>query len=170
MTPAAIAFEQRVYTRVHRLLSQIPDTTPGAAIAERLEADGSTALVRLDDGALAVVGRTADHTPEDPAMSRVVVLWRQPDTLWLWAIPYTMRPTQSPHHILERYRGDWQRLLLPMDFDFAAQSPKTQRSMASLERVLRPLGIVPENPMEWIDIQDPEGIQRAQRFVEYFAS
>lgn len=32
-------------------------------------------------------------------LSRIKVLWRQPDTLSLWGIPYDMRPGQSPYDL-----------------------------------------------------------------------
>jgi len=34
-------------------------------------------------------------------LSEIVVLWRQPDTMALWGIPYDMRPGQSPRDLYE---------------------------------------------------------------------
>jgi len=41
---------------------------------------------------------------EQLPLSSIRVLFRAPDALTLWGIPYEMRPGQSPRHLLDAYR------------------------------------------------------------------
>lgn len=97
------------------------------------------------------------------------VLWRQPDTLALWGIPYDMRPGQSPHHLWNAPRPDtlaraagrygammhspgplegWVYLGSPGWWGTIAQDDQQQ-----IAAWLAELGdMVPGNPCEWVAV------------------
>lgn len=113
-------------------------------------------------------------TPEqlDARLREARVLWRQPDTLALWAIPYEMRPGQQPYDLwksttiedtLARARGIIGATLPtpgPRDGWIWLGTPGWWGHLTGgqrwvIEAFLEPLreqGLVPLGPCEWTKI------------------
>lgn len=81
------------------------------------------------------------------ALDSIQVLWRQPDTMALYGIPYEMRPGQSPHNIQEKFRGDWIWLGSPGWWGSLSR-PEQERVRAFLAKQPD----LPEWPNEWIRV------------------
>lgn len=101
------------------------------------------------------------------------VLWRQPDTLALWAIPHPMRPGQSPRDLWEnRLRPDERKRAVgwhgatqvspgPLDGWMYLGSPgwwgnlseDEQRTVEAFLAPLRAAGCVPTHPNEWCEVR-----------------
>lgn len=112
---------------------------------------------------------------DTPSFSDICVLWRQPDTMSLWGIPYPMRPGQAPRDLWEA-REQWcvksadvaagkgPLLTMPAAYKWIwlgspgwwGSAPK--EAIAQMEAFLAPLkarNIVPLSPGEWADIKEP---------------
>jgi hypothetical protein len=83
-------------------------------------------------------------------LARVVVLFRQSDSLSLWGIPYRMRPGQSPRDIL---RGPLGKYGPPADWVYLGSpgwwGDLTARDRALVEALLAGADDVPTGPYEW---------------------
>ena len=109
-------------------------------------------------------------TPETLATIRV--LYRAPDTLALYGIPYYMRPGQSPRHLWESNsipdtiataqgwygrtisspgpRADWIWLGSPGWWGHLSEAE--QKTIAAWLAPLRALDVIPSGPCEWSEI------------------
>lgn len=102
-------------------------------------------------------------------LSTIRILWRQPDLLTLWGIPYRMRPGQQPYDLWRAHR-DW-RAPRPGHYgshqiDLSDWVPlgqpgwwgdRTRGEIATIEAFLaRHKGNIPGNPCEWIEIESVE--------------
>lgn len=85
-------------------------------------------------------------------LREVQVLWRQPDTMALWGIPYGMRPGQSPYdlHRAGNTRG-W--IWLGSPGWWGSLSRKDQEEIQSW---LATLEDIPQGPAEWVDVEVSE--------------
>ena len=84
-------------------------------------------------------------------LKTIKVLYRRPDCLTLYGIPYEMRPHQSPKDILEKYRGDWIYLGTPGWYNHYSEI-----EIKLIKYFLAKLGDrVPEWPHEWSRLGDP---------------
>lgn len=107
-------------------------------------------------------------------LGEIRVLWRRPDTMELWGIPYSMRPGQSPRDLYEgrrvntsipsigRYesrsapgvREDWIYLGAPRWWGhLTTEDQRTISSWLDLVTVGRPREL-PQGPGEWVDLAD----------------
>jgi hypothetical protein len=78
-------------------------------------------------------------------LDTIKVLFRQPDALALWGIPYDMRPSQSPKDLHAKYRKDWIFLGYPGWFGSLSQDDIREiKAFLAQHR-----GNIPENPYEW---------------------
>lgn len=109
-------------------------------------------------------------------LDTIRVLYREPDTLALWGIPYEMRRDvgQAPRHLLARHRagtlcmfGDppWIWLGSPGWYGHLARSEQRLiRAWLAAVDVLLGEGTVPGNPHEWSEI--PEGLRPLANYVQ----
>jgi len=89
--------------------------------------------------------------PTRENLATVQALYRAPDSLTLYGIPYRLREGQFPRDIAEKYRGDWIYLGEPGWFY------GTQAQQQLVEQWLQPYeqaGIVPGGPHEWTYLDD----------------
>lgn len=104
-------------------------------------------------------------------MTTIRVLWRRPDTLTLYGIPYSMRPGQSPRDLYEGrrsadtiaraqgYHGATMRSPGPLDGWIYLGEPgwygnRTEAQRREIDRFLSCLSRdeIPSGPSEWIDL------------------
>lgn len=100
------------------------------------------------------------------------VLYRQPDTMALWGIPYALRPGQSPRDLWEGRkipdtiaaargwygrtisspgpRADW--VWLGQPGWYGTLSPEMIEATKLFLESLRGLAQIPEDPAEWVDL------------------
>ena len=86
--------------------------------------------------------------------SRPVVLWRSPDTLTLWGIPYDMRPGQSPADLFAAApfpRPGWYGAA------GRAAGPREGWRIISAGEAARYGDAVPQAPDEWARLDDFAG-------------
>lgn len=83
-------------------------------------------------------------------LASIRVLWRQPDTMALYGIPYGMRTDvgQSPHHIREEFRKGWIWLGSPGWFGSLTPSERAETE----EFLTAHAAEIPEGPCEWCPI------------------
>lgn len=74
--------------------------------------------------------------------SEIKVLWRKPETMELFGIPYALKPQQSPKDLAPRLETSWIRL----GYEGKWVSPEAENFVQSLGNA------VPENPNEYTDL------------------
>jgi hypothetical protein len=86
-------------------------------------------------------------------LARVVVLYRAPDTMALYGLPYRMREGQSPRNIAERFRGDWVWLGSP-----GWWNRYSEREQGLIREFLAThADDIPDGPHEWSNISRIHG-------------
>lgn len=97
----------------------------------------------------------------------ILVLWRQPDTMSLWGIPYRMRPGQQPYDLWKARRdyvplppGHYGAPPINLDDWVWLGSPGWWGDMSNIrsERIeafaQRYPSLIPQGPCEWTDLTD----------------
>lgn len=79
----------------------------------------------------------------NPDFSSIKVLWRKPETMELFGIPYKMNPQQSPKDLAPRLETSWIRL----GYEGGWASPEAEEFVKSLGDA------VPESPNEFVDLE-----------------
>jgi hypothetical protein len=93
-------------------------------------------------------------------LASVEVLWRQPDTLALWGIPYGMRAGQAPYDIW-RARRDGPARVGVSDWIWLGQpgwwGDLSRERRAAVEAYLAALDpdVIPGGPCEWAEVSRP---------------
>jgi hypothetical protein len=105
-------------------------------------------------------------------LETIRVLWRQPDLMSLWGIPYAMRPGQSPRQLWESRKmpdtaaqaaGYYGRTIsdpgpregwiwLGQPGWWGRYDKATQDAITAFLEPLRAAGVVPTGPAEWSDV------------------
>jgi hypothetical protein len=85
------------------------------------------------------------------------VLWRQPDTMALWGVPYALREGQSPRDLVRaewpgrkgagEVPGDW--LWLGSPGWWGSMAPDAVAAVRAFLAPLEAEGLVPGGPSEW---------------------
>jgi hypothetical protein len=89
-----------------------------------------------------------DEKNRKERLASIQVLYRQPDTLALWGVPYRMRRGQQPHDIPQQYRRDW--IWLGQPGWWGSMSRDWQ---ADVKRWLaRHKSDLPQGPNEWSEV------------------
>lgn len=91
------------------------------------------------------------------ALNTIKVLYRQPDTLALWGIPYEMRRGQQPRDLWERRGDSW--IWLGSPGWYGSMSKSDQAAVKAFLDQHREA--VPENPHEWSLLADFESNPRS---------
>ena len=99
-------------------------------------------------------------------LNSIVVLYRQPDTLALWGIPYAMRPGQQPRDLFRAHRdyvppppGHYGRKQIDISDWIWLGSPGwwgtlSKEEQGEIEAFLRSHeGDIPQGPDKWRDIR-----------------
>jgi len=84
-------------------------------------------------------------TPEN--LATIQALYRAPDSLTLYGIPYKLREDQSPRNLAEMYREDW--IYLGEPGWYGNMSDAQQRMVEEWLAPHRRAGVVPGGPHEW---------------------
>jgi hypothetical protein len=92
-------------------------------------------------------------------LAGIVVLYREPDSLSLWGIPYAMRREigQEPRHILPHLRRGWIWLGCPGWYGSLERSDIERIKVWRAALEVADPGIVPGGPHEWSEI--PESLR-----------
>jgi len=112
-------------------------------------------------------------------LQTIRTLWRQPDTMTLWGLPYRMRPggSQTPYHLFKAER-DWKRprfddRIGPRQIDLSDWiylgepgwwGSRTREEQGHISKFLDEVReCVPDSPAEFSPIPCSEGLGRLRR-------
>lgn len=116
--------------------------------------------------------RASGNIVDKAKLDKIVVLWRQPDLLALWGIPYAMRADcgQTPKHLWDARDRDMRRPVRsgvyrsnpvdPSDWIWLGQPgwwgsllPEEQAAIRVWISPFKMLGLIPAGPCEFVDLR-----------------